>query len=252
VINTEGDYSLAVAQACVERGLRLITVGTAGSDVRLISVRREGFGQRLRLAAGQLTREVTLPLLGDFQVENALTAAGLAIALGEKPEQVIAAIGGLKGVPGRLESVGDKHGAPVFVDYAHKPDALRHVLTTLRPFTRGKLVVAFGCGGDRDRGKRAIMGEIAGKFADVVIVTDDNPRSEDAASIRRAILAAVPGAWEIGDREGAIAAGIALLAPDDVFVIAGKGHEQGQIVGTTVLPFSDHAVAAAALRAFAP
>jgi UDP-N-acetylmuramoyl-L-alanyl-D-glutamate--2,6-diaminopimelate ligase len=250
VLNTEGDYSLAVARACMQRGLRLVTVGSAGADLRLAAVRREGFGQRLRLVAEGEAHDVLLPLIGDFQVENALTAAGLALALGVPVPAILAALGSLAGVPGRLDAVGDKAGAPVFVDYAHKPDALRHVLATLRPFTSGRLVVAFGCGGDRDQGKRPIMGEIASRHADVVIVTDDNPRSEEAACIRRAILAAAPGAREIADRAEAICAGIAMLEPGDVFVIAGKGHEEGQIVRGEVLPFSDHAVAAAALREF--
>jgi len=161
---------------------------------------------------------------------------------------VFAALEKLEGAPGRLERIGEKNGAQVFVDYAHKPDALEKALAALRPFVTGRLIVVFGCGGDRDPGKRPIMGEIATRAADVVIVTDDNPRSEDPASIRAAILAAAPGAREIGDRAQAIRAGVAMLKPGDALVIAGKGHETGQIVGLSVLPFSDADEARAALE----
>src|SRR5207237_10425164 len=152
-----------------------------------------------------------------------------------------AALGNLKGAPGRLELVGRKaNGALVFVDYAHKPEAVASALSALRPLTKGRLIVVFGAGGDRDPGKRPLMGRAATQTADVVIVTDDNPRTEDPATIRRAVLAGAPGATEIGDRGAAIAAAIAMLQPGDVLCIAGKGHETGQIVGKTTLPFSDH------------
>ena len=189
-----------------------------------------------------------LPLAGRFQAENALVAAGLALAAGAPAEKVFAALEILRGAPGRLERVGDRNGAPVFVDYAHKPDALEKALAALRPFARRRLVVVFGCGGDRDAGKRPIMGEIAARGADAVIVTDDNPRSEDPASIRAQILAAAPGAREIGDRAKAIRAGVATLGEGDLLLIAGKGHETGQIVGGNVLPFSDQDEARAALQ----
>jgi UDP-N-acetylmuramoyl-L-alanyl-D-glutamate--2,6-diaminopimelate ligase len=153
----------------------------------------------------------------------------------------------LQGAPGRLEQVGSRNGAPIFVDYAHKPDALEKVLKALRPLTQGRLLVVFGCGGDRDRGKRAIMGDIAARNADVVIVTDDNPRSEDPAAIRAEILTAAPAALEIADRGIAIARAIAMLEPRDALVIAGKGHETGQIIGGVKLPFSDKAAALQAL-----
>jgi UDP-N-acetylmuramoyl-L-alanyl-D-glutamate--2,6-diaminopimelate ligase len=153
----------------------------------------------------------------------------------------------LRGAPGRLERVGDRNGAPVFVDYAHKPDALEKALAALRPFAKGRLIVVFGCGGDRDAGKRPIMGEIATRCADVVLVTDDNPRSEEPASIRAQILAAAAGAIEIGDRAEAIRAGVKMLGEGDLLLIAGKGHETGQLIGKTVLPFSDHDEARAAL-----
>jgi UDP-N-acetylmuramoyl-L-alanyl-D-glutamate--2,6-diaminopimelate ligase len=180
-------------------------------------------------------------------VSNALVAAGLCIACGGEPSAAFAALETLEGAPGRLERIGEKRGAPVFVDYAHKPDALEKTLAALRPFVRGRLVVAFGCGGDRDPGKRPMMGAIATRGADVVIVTDDNPRSETPAAIRAAILSEAPGAIEIGDRAEAIHAAIDILGPDDALVIAGKGHETGQIIGDRTLPFSDADSARAAL-----
>lgn len=188
-----------------------------------------------------------LPLVGDFQIENAMVAAGLAIATGGDPVRVFAALDNLQGAPGRLELVGERNGAPVFVDYAHKPDALAKALEALRPYTRRKLVVVFGAGGDRDAGKRPLMGAIAAENADTVIVTDDNPRSEDPASIRAAIMAAAKGATDIADRNEAIRAAVAGLQQGDALLIAGKGHETGQIVGDKVLPFSDHEAAIAAL-----
>ena len=178
---------------------------------------------------------VRLPLPGAFQIENALVAAGLVIATGGEPAETFAALAHLKGAKGRLEFLGERNGAPIFVDYAHKPDALAKALEALRPYARGRLVVVFGCGGDRDAGKRPMMGEIAAAKADRVIVTDDNPRSEEPAAIRAAILKGAPGAIEIGDRREAM------------LLIAGKGHETGQIIGKQVLPFSDHEAVAAAL-----
>jgi UDP-N-acetylmuramoyl-L-alanyl-D-glutamate--2,6-diaminopimelate ligase len=171
------------------------------------------------------------------------------MATGAAEKDAMGALQSLAGVPGRLENVGHVGGAPVLVDYAHKPEALKQVLEILRPYASGRLVCVFGCGGDRDAGKRPIMGEIAARLADVVIVTDDNPRSEKPDAIRAAILAAAPGALEIGDRGEAIAAAVEMLTPGDVLVIAGKGHEEGQIVGGVTLPFSDRAVARAAIGA---
>jgi UDP-N-acetylmuramoyl-L-alanyl-D-glutamate--2,6-diaminopimelate ligase len=188
-----------------------------------------------------------LPLPGAYQVENALVAAGLAIAAGETADRVLAALGSLKGVKGRLEIAGRVRGGLVVIDYAHKPEALAAALSALRPFAMGRLVCVFGCGGDRDRGKRPIMGQIATRMADTVIVTDDNPRSEKPEAIRAEILAAAAGAREIADRAEAIRAGMRLLGVGDVLLIAGKGHETGQIVGTTTLPFSDHEIVRAAL-----
>jgi UDP-N-acetylmuramoyl-L-alanyl-D-glutamate--2,6-diaminopimelate ligase len=190
---------------------------------------------------------VRLPLPGAFQVENALVAAGLAIATGSEPAATFLALAQLRGAKGRLELVGESSGAPIFVDYAHKPDALAKALEALRPYVGNRLTVVFGCGGDRDAGKRPMMGAIAAQLADRVIVTDDNPRSEEPAKIRAAILAAAPGAIEIGDRREAIHSSIADLRPGDVLLIAGKGHETGQIIGKQVLPFSDHDAVTAAL-----
>jgi UDP-N-acetylmuramoyl-L-alanyl-D-glutamate--2,6-diaminopimelate ligase len=184
-------------------------------------------------------------------VENALVAAGIAIATGGHPGAVFLALERLRGAKGRLELVGRSKGAPVFVDYAHKPDALAKALDALRPYVGGRLVVVFGAGGDRDRGKRPLMGAIAAAKADRVIVTDDNPRGEEPAAIRAAILAAARGAVEIGDRREAIRTAIAELGPGDVLLVAGKGHETGQIVGDRVLQFSDHEAVAAALEEMA-
>jgi len=188
-----------------------------------------------------------LPLVGAFQIENALVSAGLAIATGSDPDAVFASLEHLEGAKGRLERVGEHNGAPIFVDYAHKPDALAKALQALRPYARRKLVVVFGAGGDRDVGKRPLMGAIAAENADRVIVTDDNPRSENPENIRAAILAAAKGASEIGDRASAIRTAIDTLESGDALLIAGKGHETGQIVGDRVLPFSDHDAVAAAL-----
>ena len=193
--------------------------------------------------------EIDLPLAGDFQISNALVAAGLAISTGTPAATALAALETLKGAPGRLDLVGTTaEGAPVYVDYAHKPDALENVLTSVRPFTTGRVVVVFGCGGDRDRGKRPIMGEIATRLADVTIVTDDNPRSETPAEIRAAIMAAAPGAIEIGDRRRAIHEAVSMLHAGDTLIVAGKGHEEGQTIGGETLPFSDHEEVRAALR----
>ncbi len=250
VIAADGDFSGRVIDACRARGLKLFTVGARGETLHLKQAAAENFALRLDLVFAGRDIAVRLPLAGLFQAENALVAAGLALAAGAPAEKVFAALEILRGAPGRLERVGDRDGAPVFVDYAHKPDALEKALAALRPFARRRLVVVFGCGGDRDAGKRPIMGGIATRGADVVIVTDDNPRGEDPATIRAQILAAAPGAREIGDRAEAIRAGIALLGEGDLLLIAGKGHETGQIVGGKVLPFSDQDEARAALKEF--
>jgi len=248
VIVADHEHSAQVVNVAKKRGLRLITVGRRGDTIRLRDVVVDGFAQKLTIDHAGMAYSVALPLVGPFQVENALVAAGLAIATGGEAAAVFKALESLRGAPGRLDFIGERHGAPVFVDYAHKPDALDKALEALRPYVKRDLVVVFGCGGDRDAGKRPMMGEIAVKAADRVIVTDDNPRSENPAAIRAAILKAAPGAREIGDRREAIRAAVASLQPGDVLLIAGKGHESGQIIGGRTLPFSDHDEAAAAIK----
>ena len=251
VISADHDCSPQVIEAARAHGLRIVTVGGrgdgAGEGIRLVEATIEGFAQELKLEHRGYPYSVRLPLVGAFQIENALVAAGLAIATGSEVDAVFESLEALVGAKGRLERVGERNGAPIFVDYAHKPDALTKALQALRPYTQRKLVVVFGAGGDRDAGKRPLMGAIASENADSVIVTDDNPRSENPAAIRAAILAAAKGAKEIGDRATAIRAAIDGLEPGDALVIAGKGHETGQIVGDRVLPFSDHDAVAAAL-----
>jgi UDP-N-acetylmuramoyl-L-alanyl-D-glutamate--2,6-diaminopimelate ligase len=248
VIDVDHDHADAVLRAATTRGLSILSVGHSGTGIRLVEAKIDGFAQTLQLEHGGKSFQVRLPLVGEFQVENALVAAGLAIATGSEPAAVFPALENLKGAKGRLELVGSNRGAPIFVDYAHKPDALAKALDALRPYVTGRLAVVFGAGGDRDRGKRPLMGAIAAEKADRVVVTDDNPRSEDAAAIRAAILAAARGAAEIGDRREAIRSAIAELRRGDVLLIAGKGHETGQIIGDRIVPFSDHEAVAAALK----
>ena len=249
VVAADTDIAAAIYAACSKRGLAIISVGAKGETLKLLGLREEGLATRVSIAHRGRTYEIRLPFVGAFQISNALVAAGLALAIGEVPERVLAALEHLEGAPGRFELVGVKGRAPIFVDYAHKPDALEKVLQALRPMAARRLLVVFGCGGDRDRGKRPLMGAIATRLADVVIVTDDNPRNENPARIRAEILAAAPSALEIGDRGEAIGRAIGMLEAGDVLLIAGKGHENGQIVGSRILPFSDQAVAKAALKA---
>jgi UDP-N-acetylmuramoyl-L-alanyl-D-glutamate--2,6-diaminopimelate ligase len=251
VIDADHAYADRVVAAAQARGLRIMTIGRKGTGIRLVEAAIDGFAQNLRLEYDKRIISVHLPLVGEFQIENALIAAGLVIATGGDTPSVFAALEHLIGAKGRLERVGTRRGAEIFVDYAHKPDALAKALEALRPYVSGRLVVVFGAGGDRDRGKRPQMGAVAAEKADRVIVTDDNPRSENAAAIRAAILAASPGASEIGDRSEAIRRAIAELSSGDVLLIAGKGHETGQIVGDRVIPFSDHEAVAAAIKEFA-
>ena len=248
VIDVDDCYAGQVVEAAKKRGLKIMTVGEQGEGIKLLGGAIDGFAQVVRLAHGGREYTIKLPLVGGFQVQNAAVAAGLAIAAGSEPARVFAALEKLQGAKGRLELAGTKSGAPIFIDYAHKPDALKKALESLRPYAKGKLVVVFGAGGDRDQGKRPIMGRIAIENADRVIVTDDNPRSEQPAAIRSAILAEAKGATEIGDRAEAIRTSIGELKGGDVLLIAGKGHETGQIVGGKVLPFSDHDAVAAALK----
>jgi UDP-N-acetylmuramoyl-L-alanyl-D-glutamate--2,6-diaminopimelate ligase len=249
VINADAEDAPDFIRAVRARGLQLLTVGQRGETLRLEQLVPHSAGQTLTVSHQGRAYEIALPLAGAFQASNALVAAALAMATGTRGDAALAALAHLSGAPGRLELVAyAPTGAPVYVDYAHTPDALVTVLQALRPHVAGRLVVVFGCGGDRDRGKRPLMGAAAHTFADSVIVTDDNPRSEEAGAIRREILSGCPSAREIGDREAAIHAGIAELAAGDCLVIAGKGHETGQIVGATVHPFSDRDVAVAAAR----
>jgi UDP-N-acetylmuramoyl-L-alanyl-D-glutamate--2,6-diaminopimelate ligase len=240
VVNADGAEAVRVIDIVRQRGVRLVTTGAGGETLRLIEARRVGFAQRITVRVDGRDHTLMFPLLGGYQVENALVAAGLALACGETADSALATLDKLEGVVGRLEIVAEHAGGLAVVDYAHKPEALSAALDALRPFATGKLICIIGCGGDRDRGKRSIMGRIAVERADVVIITDDNPRSEEPASIRAEMLRGAVGAQEIGDRAEAIAAGVTMLGAGDVLLVAGKGHETGQIVGNKTLPFSDH------------
>jgi UDP-N-acetylmuramoyl-L-alanyl-D-glutamate--2,6-diaminopimelate ligase len=249
IVNSDDDWSGRVAAVVTAAGLDLRTVGRKGDYLTLKRVEHFRDKQVAEIHMGDDIFEVHLPLAGDFQIANAIVSAGLAISTGVAPAKAFAALHHLKGAPGRLELAGQTaDGALCYVDYAHKPEALENVLTSVRPFTTGRVVVVFGCGGDRDKGKRPIMGGIATRLADVVIVTDDNPRTEVPATIRAEIMAAASGATEIGDRHEAIRAAVGMLRSGDTLIVAGKGHEEGQIVGTEVLPFSDHEEIRKALR----
>jgi UDP-N-acetylmuramoyl-L-alanyl-D-glutamate--2,6-diaminopimelate ligase len=250
VADADQPEASAVERIAAERGLEYLSVGDAGGALKLLSVTRVQGGSRLLVEAFGKRHDAVLPLVGHFQISNALVAAALAIATGVEAREALDALSALKGASGRLELVGTHpSGAMVFVDYAHTPDALANALQALRPHVDGRLVVVFGAGGDRDPGKRPLMGEAAAANADRLIVTDDNPRSEDPASIRRAIIAGAPGAEEIGDRRRAIRTAVSGLERGDILLIAGKGHETGQTIGDTVLPFSDQDEARQALSA---
>ena len=240
VLNADSDAYPAFAAAAVTNGLTVLSVGSMGDALTLAGRVLTPGGQRLAIKAFGRAHEVVLPLAGAFQVSNALVAVGLCIAAGVPVETALGALETLEGAPGRLQAVGrGPRGGEAYVDYAHTPDGLATVLGALRPHARGKLIVVFGAGGDRDRGKRPQMGVIAAGLADVAIVTDDNPRSEDPGAIRAEIRAGATGLQEIGGRAAAIAAGAALLQDGDILVVAGKGHEQGQIIGAQVFPFDD-------------
>jgi UDP-N-acetylmuramoyl-L-alanyl-D-glutamate--2,6-diaminopimelate ligase len=254
VINADSPELERFEAAAQKAGLRTFTVGWRGRDLRISEALPRGTGQDLVIqwgggpSAGN-ERKIHLPLIGEFQALNALCAAGIAMALGDDVHAVLDGLTQLKGVHGRLELVGQTAGkAPVFVDYAHTPDGLNVLLRAARPHVRGKLIVVFGCGGDRDATKRPIMGDVARRLADEVIVTDDNPRSEEPAAIRAAIRKGAPDASEIGDRASAIQEGVRRLKPGDALVIAGKGQETGQIVKSVTIPFSDFDVARDALK----
>ncbi|MBA3048976.1 MAG: UDP-N-acetylmuramoyl-L-alanyl-D-glutamate--2,6-diaminopimelate ligase [Alphaproteobacteria bacterium] len=248
VLNADSDAYSSFAAASIMSGLGVMAVGERGRDLALIARRAVPEGQRLTLDVRGDLHEVLLPLAGAFQASNALVAAGLCIAAGETPARVLAALETITGAPGRLQRIPGSGRGEVYVDYAHTPDGLETVLKALRPHATGRLIVVFGAGGDRDRAKRPMMGEIAGRLADVAIVTDDNPRSEDPAVIRKAVRKGCPAAQEIGDRRVAIREAIEMMGDGDVVIIAGKGHEQGQIVGGVTHPFDDATEAAEALR----
>lgn len=249
VISADSPETPVFEGAAGDAGLRVLSVGWRGADLKIRELSPRATGQVIDLLHKGGEYEIQLPLIGEFQALNALAAAGLAIGLGADAEAVFKALETLETVKGRLEFVGQTRvGAPVFVDYAHTPDGLDVLLRAARPHTAGRLKVIFGCGGDRDPYKRPMMGEVAARLADDIIVTDDNPRSEDAALIRRAILEKCPNAAEIGDRAEAIAEGIRSLKAGDTLLIAGKGHETGQIVGSEIIPFSDQETAKAVLE----
>jgi UDP-N-acetylmuramoyl-L-alanyl-D-glutamate--2,6-diaminopimelate ligase len=249
VINLDDAAGAEIAQGCAARGQRVIGYGKhAAAQLRLIAAKPNAAGQALTVSVLGAETKVALPLIGEFQAMNALAALGLAVATGADAKRVVKLLNSLQGAPGRMERVGTHpSGAPILVDYAHTPDALENALQSLRTHARGRVIVVFGAGGDRDAGKRPQMGAIAARLADIAIVTDDNPRGEKPGAIRRAILAACPGGVEIGDRADAIRRGLAMLKAGDALLIAGKGHETGQIVGAKTLPFSDADVARAAL-----
>ncbi|MGN7803361.1 UDP-N-acetylmuramoyl-L-alanyl-D-glutamate--2,6-diaminopimelate ligase [Ensifer sp. 22521] len=242
VIFADDQWSDQAIAAARKAKLEVRTVGRKGDYISLKRVEHFRHKQSAEVHVGDDIFEIHIPLAGDFQVANALVGAGLAMSTGISPKAAFSALEKLQGASGRLELVGQtKDGALAYVDYAHKPDALENVLASVRPFTTGRVVVVFGCGGDRDKGKRPIMGEIATRLADVTIVTDDNPRSEIPEVIRAEIMTAAKGAIEIGDRAQAIRTAVGMLKTGDTLIVAGKGHEEGQTIGSVTLPFSDHA-----------
>lgn len=250
MINVDSECGRRMAEIAKISGLHVLSVGWSGADIRIAEVTPRRASQTVELVWDNKRHKVELPLAGEFQALNAVSALGLAVATGVDKAIALKALTTLKTVAGRMEKAGaTKSGAPVFVDFAHTPDGLEKLLRGVRPHTMGRIIVVFGCGGDRDPDKRPKMGAIAAKLADHVIVTDDNPRTELPADIRAAVLKGCPDAEEIGDRADAIAHAIGLLEPSDCLVIAGKGHESGQIVGKKTIPFSDVDVARKALEA---
>jgi UDP-N-acetylmuramoyl-L-alanyl-D-glutamate--2,6-diaminopimelate ligase len=250
VLNADAPEYDTLEQIVRSRRGKVLSYGREGKTLRLEALEPVDAGQKLSLRVDGKLHEVLFPVPGSFQAMNALAALGLVIATGGDPARATQALSTLEGVRGRIEHVATHpSGARIYVDYSHKPDALETVLKALRPHASGRLVVVFGCGGDRDRAKRPLMGAIAIKHADRVIVTDDNPRSEDPSAIRREIIAAAPQATEIGDRGEAIRQAVAALGAGDLLLIAGKGHETGQIVANKVFPFDDAEVARAAVSA---
>jgi UDP-N-acetylmuramoyl-L-alanyl-D-glutamate--2,6-diaminopimelate ligase len=244
VVWTDDPKSAEVIGRARRRGLDILTVGREGETIRLIEQAPTPLGQTLVLDHGGEPYRLALPLIGAYQASNVMTAAALVLATGGEWPEVFSAMGRVSPVRGRLErAVISRAGAPVYVDYAHTPDALEAAIAALRPHVKGKLITVFGAGGDRDRGKRRPMGEVSSRLSEVVIVTDDNPRTEDPAKIRADILAGAPGAFEVAGRKEAIARSLAMAEAGDIILLAGKGHETGQIIGEQVLPFDDALVA---------
>ena len=240
VLNADVDVFGKIADVCRQRGQRVISYGTRGKDIKLLSATPLDNGQRLEIEYFGQPKTIEIAQVGEFQAMNILCALGMLSAITGLPDDVIHYMGDIKGAKGRLEHVADINGAAVYIDYAHTPDALENALKALRPHVKGKLHVLFGCGGNRDSGKRPQMGEIAHQYADVVYITDDNPRFEEADDIRNEIIPGCPGAFNIADRAKAIKMAMQALMPDDVLVLAGKGHETGQYIKGEVIPFSDH------------
>lgn len=251
VVNLDGAKGSEMAELALDRGLRVLTVGKGqGADLQIAATRPDPTGQEVRYLWQGRAFQTRLALIGAFQAENVAVAAGLAIAAGDAPEAVLGVLPRLTGVRGRMQLAATrKNGAAVYVDYAHTPDAIETALRALRPHVMGRIIVVFGAGGDRDRTKRPLMGAAAQAHADVLYVTDDNPRTEDPASIRASILAACPEANEVGDRAEAILRAVDALLPGDALLIAGKGHESGQVIGTDVYPFDDVEQASVAVAA---
>ncbi|MDP3197832.1 UDP-N-acetylmuramoyl-L-alanyl-D-glutamate--2,6-diaminopimelate ligase [Tabrizicola sp.] len=251
VVNLDGAKGSEMAELALDRGLRVLTVGKGqGADLQIAATRPDPTGQEVRYLWQGRAFQTRLALIGAFQAENVAVAAGLAIAAGDAPEAVLAVLPRLTGVRGRMQLAATRrNGAAVYVDYAHTPDALETALRALRPHVMGRIIVVFGAGGDRDRTKRPLMGAAAQAHADVLYVTDDNPRTEDPASIRAAILEACPEANEVGDRAEAILRAVDALLPGDALLIAGKGHESGQVIGTDIYPFDDVEQASVAVAA---
>ena len=244
VVWADDPKSGEVIGRCRRRGHEVLSVGRNGDAIRLVEQSPTALGQTLTLEHGGKRHRLALPLIGAYQASNVLTAAGLVLATGGKWDETFAAMQRVAPVRGRLErAVISRAGVPVYVDYAHTPDALEAAIAALRPHVDGRLITVFGAGGDRDQGKRPEMGRVATKLSDVVIVTDDNPRSEDPARIRADIMAGASGATEVPGRREAIAEAIRIARDGDIVLVAGKGHETGQIIGDRVLPFDDALVA---------
>ena len=248
IVNLDGEGGDEIGRAAAASGHAVISTGARGKTLRLVSLEPQPGGLGIVVEAEGRSVDLRLPLIGAFQAENALLAAGIVMASGHAASAVLPLLEHLPAVPGRMQLAAEVEGAGVYVDYAHTPDAVATALSAIRPHASGRVIAIIGAGGDRDRKKRPLMGAAAQSNADIVIVTDDNPRTEDPAAIRRAVIGGCPGAIEIGDRAEAIARGIAMLKAGDVLFIAGKGHETGQIVGKETQPFDDADVARRAAR----